>query len=194
MLGDAPGRAMLAVSPRSFVRGFTLVELMITLLIVSILATMALPSFTDFIRRGQIRAASESVLNAMQLARSEAVKRNEPVVFILETREGSLAPLVLASWAVRDGAGNAIQTSLESRQGEAEVAITLPPGAGSRLTFNGLGRVSDNVAGGGATLTGITFSIPGIVLTRRIDVVAPGGQVRICDPAVNADTDPRRCL
>ena len=178
---------MLAPRPRSFARGFTLVELMVTLVIVGILASVAVPSFNEFIRRGQIRAASEAVLNAMQLARSEAVKRNESVVFVLGAGRG------LTSWEIRDGTGGIIQQSRDSGEGGGDLETVVLPNGASRITFNGLGRVSDNAAGGGASLASITFSIPAIVLTRRIDVLAPGGQVRICDPAVSALSDPRRC-
>jgi type IV pilus assembly protein PilE len=39
-------------------RGFTLIELMITVAIVAILASVALPAFTDQLRRGQVVEAS----------------------------------------------------------------------------------------------------------------------------------------
>ena len=42
---------------RSFNRGFTLIEVMITVAIVAILAAIALPSYDDYVRRGQVQEA-----------------------------------------------------------------------------------------------------------------------------------------
>ena len=39
-------------------RGFTLIEIMVTVAIVAILATIAYPSYTDYIRRGRITEAT----------------------------------------------------------------------------------------------------------------------------------------
>lgn len=48
-------------------RGFTLIELMITIAIVAIIATIAIPSYTDQVRKGR-RAEAVSELGRLQMA------------------------------------------------------------------------------------------------------------------------------
>jgi type IV pilus assembly protein PilE len=44
-------------------RGFTLIEVMITVAIVAILASIALPSYQDYVRRGKIQEATSALLS-----------------------------------------------------------------------------------------------------------------------------------
>ncbi|MGY6519797.1 MAG: GspH/FimT family pseudopilin [Lysobacteraceae bacterium] len=61
-------------------RGFTLVEVMITVAILAVLIAAAVPSF-EFIRNtSSLASASNDVLAAVQTARTEAVRRGVPVV------------------------------------------------------------------------------------------------------------------
>jgi prepilin-type N-terminal cleavage/methylation domain-containing protein len=66
-------------APRSPVRGFTLIELMITLTVLFIFFVMAVPSFAGLKQRSAIRGASDQVLSFWNEARFEAVKRNQLV-------------------------------------------------------------------------------------------------------------------
>nr|WP_026279135.1 MULTISPECIES: GspH/FimT family pseudopilin [unclassified Thioalkalivibrio] len=60
-------------------KGITAIELMVTLGVLAILATLAAPAFSEMLERQRIIGATNSLLNAMHLARSEAIKRNERV-------------------------------------------------------------------------------------------------------------------
>jgi type IV fimbrial biogenesis protein FimT len=60
--------------------GTTLVELMVTLSIAFILITQAIPSFTQILNSNNLGNAGNLFLASLQLARSEAIKRNGRVV------------------------------------------------------------------------------------------------------------------
>jgi type IV fimbrial biogenesis protein FimT len=59
--------------------GFTLIEAMITIAVVSILLSIAIPSFSKMIERNRISSAMSEFMAAMMLTRSEAVTRTIPV-------------------------------------------------------------------------------------------------------------------
>lgn len=56
-------------------RGYTLIELMLTIFVLSILTVIAVPNFRDFMRRNNVVSQSNSLLADLQYARSEAITR-----------------------------------------------------------------------------------------------------------------------
>ncbi len=60
--------------------GFTLIEMIVTVTIMAILATTAVPALTDLVRNARHRSAINDYWHAIFLARSEAIKRNSVVV------------------------------------------------------------------------------------------------------------------
>jgi len=56
--------------------GFTLTELMITVAIIGILASIAVPSFQDMIERNRLKEAVEGVKSDLMWMRTETIKRS----------------------------------------------------------------------------------------------------------------------
>ncbi len=59
--------------------GFTLIELLTALVVLAILATVALPSYQNFVLTQRVRGASYDLMTSLVFARSEAIKRNANV-------------------------------------------------------------------------------------------------------------------
>lgn len=60
-------------------RGFTLVELLITIVVASILIAVAVPAFSSFVQNNRITAQTNELVTAIATARSEAIKRKQGV-------------------------------------------------------------------------------------------------------------------
>ena len=57
-------------------RGFTLIELMVTVGVLSIILMAALPSFNEFRQRSALRGATDQIISFWANARFESLKRN----------------------------------------------------------------------------------------------------------------------
>ena len=66
-------------------RGLTLVELMVTLSVLVILLSTAVPSFIDMFERHRLVGAAEAVFTHLQFAKSESLKRNKTVKMGFQT-------------------------------------------------------------------------------------------------------------
>lgn len=74
---------------RTRARGFTLGELMVTVLIVMVVATLAGPSYQAIMRNARLTTQIHDFSSALHLARSEAVKRGYPVTVCPSTDQAS---------------------------------------------------------------------------------------------------------
>ncbi|WP_242006965.1 GspH/FimT family pseudopilin [Candidatus Nitrotoga sp. AM1P] len=66
-------------------RGFTVIELLVTLSVASILLAVAAPSYRTFVQDNQLIAQSNNFFSAMMLAKSEAIKRSSPTTICPST-------------------------------------------------------------------------------------------------------------
>ena len=60
-------------------KGFTLIELMVTISVAAILLVIAIPNFRTFVLNNRITGQANDMMTALNYARSEAIKRGLPV-------------------------------------------------------------------------------------------------------------------
>lgn len=89
--------------PMQRTRGFTLIEVLVTLTVLGVLATLAAPSFQKVVAKQRLRSAAYDLMSDLTLARSEAIKRGTPVVL-----EPLTARQWRSGWRLRNEADNAI--------------------------------------------------------------------------------------
>lgn len=195
-------------------RGLTLIELMVTISVLVMLTHALEPSISTWLANTQIRSVASSVQAGVQRARSEAVRRNEPVRFTLVSLDDSAvmdntcAPVASgASWVVSlddpsGQCGNSISDSASPRLierraggiGRKSVAVQSSNAVGGAsngvVVFNGFGRVVGSAGIASITVDNITSGTEYRAL--RI-VIGSGGTTSLCEPKVTNTSDPRHC-
>lgn len=203
-------------------RGFTLVELMVTLAVLGALLVVSIPMIRDWLLNTEIRNAAESVTEGLTKARAEAVKRNENVVFSLVSNTGHPGTLTgdcqlstqSASWVVsiENPAGQCGQAAgpgntdtplprilYKHARGDGSPGVTAEVRDADCQSTTGNAQIVFNGYGRAqpqpAPLRCVVIRHPGSATSRTLAVmVNVGGTVRTCDPAVTAPAgDPRIC-
>lgn len=72
-------------APKRHARGFTIVELMVTLGVIAILMVIAVPSFNSMINSNRLTTAANELVAGLNTARMEAIKRNAYTQFCSDT-------------------------------------------------------------------------------------------------------------
>lgn len=171
--------------------GFTLIELMITLAIVALVLLAGLPGITEWIQNSQIRTAAEGIQNGMSTARTEAVRRNTHIEFVLTN------PKVAGGtgWLIQTANGNTAIQSKPDGEGSRSAVVTPTPTDATTITFNGFGRVVANAdASESITSIAVDSNVLDAAKSRDLKIeINSGGEARMCDPNVSDTLDPRIC-
>jgi type IV fimbrial biogenesis protein FimT len=163
-------------------RGFTLVELMITLAVLAVLMSIMVPDFRTWTVQARVRSVATSIENGLQIARSEAIKRNGNISFCITSGTGTSSWWVIPADCA--GAPPAPSPTLVAHTYDQEGASVSP---GGNVTFDGFGHP---VAP--PTSIDITDTDTGGISKLQVQIF-PGGQINLCDTKVSDATDPHYC-
>lgn len=72
-------------------RGFSLIELMVTMGVIGLMAMIGLPSMQQWLERYRVRTAAQEIAAAMQLQRMRAVSQNSDFSIDFDTGAGTYA-------------------------------------------------------------------------------------------------------
>lgn len=177
-------------------RGFSVIELMVTITVLALLLGLAAPSFGTWISNARVRSVSDAMQAGLRLAQAEAVRRHRQVVFFRTDSEtcsnATNAAAGGAFWVVRTVpmfAGDQVETVQCGVLSDVAAGTTIS--GATALCFNTGGRQVANadpdIGGTACALdaSGISsFDIASAAADRPLRIlVTLGGSVRLCDPA-----------
>jgi prepilin-type N-terminal cleavage/methylation domain-containing protein len=147
--------------------GFTLIELVVTVGVLSLILGIGVTPMMDMWQNAKIRSTATQVVSALQMGRSLAIRNNMTSVVRLNADK---------SWTVEAPQGTVLnQGSISAVSG-----ITPSPVV-NEVAFNSLGTIANNVS---INITGpsVCKQHGGEIICLRVEVLA-GGAIHTCDPS-----------
>lgn len=132
-------------------RGFTIIELMVTVTIAGILLAVAVPFFRDIIISSRLNSVSLELADSLALARSESIKRNRTITFC--TTDTATNPQCTGGeswefWLVKQNANSTKEDDVIQRGGmgslSSSITVTTENISKNILNFRTDGLVRNN--------------------------------------------------
>ena len=168
---------------RGRIGGVTMIELMVVVAIAAIFATIAMPSFTDFLRQVRLSSTMDELSGDLYLARSEAIKRNARVLMCARSTTTSTicatAPATstwMNGWLVCYDANSDGVCDATSASDPNPIKVHAPPS--SPISLSGPAATVTFLPVGNA-LKAATFTMTGSTITTRTASVATSGSVKV---------------
>lgn len=172
--------------------GFSIIELMIVIVLIAIVSAIAVPSFTSIVKRNRLASQGNDFLASLNIARSEAIKRNLNVM-LCRSADGATCAGAGGwdqGWLVFvdvDGSGGLnVGDDTIIVHGKLSNSSTLVPNGtySTSITYMPRGYVSPAVAGGF-----VLCPSDGDFTYARAILISATGRPRIAD--AEATTNPQ---
>lgn len=125
--------------------GFTLIELLMTITIAALVLTFGVPSFQEISRNNRLTAQANDLIGALNLARSEAIKRRAPVSVCSSTDQETCTDSNWeGGWIVIDTAADEVIQVFAAMKGQTAVSAGI-----TDISYNANGFLQ---GGGGTSL------------------------------------------
>ncbi len=173
-----------------FNRGFTLMELLVTMAVAAILLAIAVPNFQSFFNRNRVVTVTNDFITAVNYARSEAIKGGAITTLCMSNNTSTNAPSCTGNtnwsngwiiWVDRNGNGvmdTGVVSELIRIHGPINAGDVAMGGAKTSFSFNGQGALT-------TTTGGDTFNIctpSGLTFSNSITVDPSGHLRRVAQP------------
>jgi type IV fimbrial biogenesis protein FimT len=192
-MATTAGKRMRAPSPAFQERpapGFTLVEILVVLGIASILLTMAVPSFRSLMQNLQLTTAVNDLFGAINLTRSEAIKRGARVNLTTvnpdSNWENGWVVFVDNNENLTPDAGDDIILEHGPLQGGITVIPDFNDSALNYVAYTGSGRTRTDASSQAVRAGNFSFVVGGDS-KRKININFLG-RPRVCNPAIKAES------
>lgn len=109
---DRTGRRCARLANDRLQGGVTLIEMMVAMAVLAIILGIAVPSFQTLIENDRVSGTTNELVGALQLARSEAIKRHASVTVCRRKPNDDICENGTdwtSGWLVTDSSGNAIR-------------------------------------------------------------------------------------
>ena len=198
-------------TPLQRLKGFTLIEVLMVLVIFGVLVALAMPSFQGWVRSAKLRSFAESFQTGIQIARAEAINRNAYVEMVLTNGAVGSDAARNANAVVASTSGNAWLvrecTTCANISTAATANSTFPYIEGKVLTEGGSSNppaVNASVSlirfdGLGRTNTALTLVVADTAEKAAAADCTQAGDGPVTDPAtvcvvMDRGGSPRMCL
>lgn len=170
-------------------RGFSLVELMVTLAVVAILLAVGVPGFAEMIRNNKLRTTTNNFFSSINLTRAEAIRRGERVDMVPVDEKGDWSK----GWVVfidkngnqKPDDGEPVIFSHGPAPSGISIKSNLTDSTVQYLAYNGAGRTRTNASNYRTQFGTFTLELDGRFRKVKLNFL---GRPRICNPEIEKNT------